>query len=110
MARACGTLIINADALLHIQLKDVQFAIYRAICDILEGDDRVTEAIGYFREMQNELAKAMDVCNEGVQWELGEWLPLNTSWACLSIRCRFSTEMRKTVSKARRRCFGFSEL
>ena len=43
------------------------------MCDVLEGDGRITEAARCFQEMQNELTQATDAGNERVQWEFGEW-------------------------------------
>ena len=50
----------------------MKVAVYHAICDVLEGDGRITEAIEYFREMQNQLAQDTDVGNERARWERGE--------------------------------------
>lgn len=44
--------------------------IYHTICDVLERDGRVTEAIGCFRQMQTEFKSGPRSENE--QWELGE--------------------------------------
>lgn len=38
-----------------IQLEVQKFRVYRALCDDLEGSDRVPEAIVCFRKMQDEL-------------------------------------------------------
>ena len=65
-----GTIIISADPLLQLKLPNP--AIYRAICDILEGKGRVMEAIGCFQQMRRELTQATDVGNERLQWDLGE--------------------------------------
>ncbi|KAH0826754.1 hypothetical protein J3R83DRAFT_5164 [Lanmaoa asiatica] len=51
-----------------------RFAIYQAICDVLEEDGRVTEAINYFHQMQSELSGGMSTHSERVRWELGGWL------------------------------------
>ncbi|KAH0829008.1 hypothetical protein J3R83DRAFT_2460, partial [Lanmaoa asiatica] len=47
-----------------------RFDVYRAICDILEEDGRVTEAIECFRRMQRELGEDTGSCDEQAQWEL----------------------------------------
>ncbi|KAF8545902.1 hypothetical protein OG21DRAFT_1451345 [Imleria badia] len=44
--------------------------VYRAICDILEGDGRLTEAIEFFRQMRNELQEDAVMEDARAQWEL----------------------------------------
>ena len=66
-----GILIMNADTLCQLRLAKV--VVYRATCEVLEGDSRLTEAIGCFREMQSQLAQDTDSDNEQARWELGEW-------------------------------------
>jgi hypothetical protein len=57
-----------------IQFDDVQkFHVYRALCDDLEGSDRVPEAITCFRKMQAELSE-ISVPDDQAEWEVGEWL------------------------------------
>ncbi|KAG8214231.1 hypothetical protein J3R82DRAFT_11038 [Butyriboletus roseoflavus] len=46
-----------------------RFVIYRVICDILEGDGRVTEAVECFRQMQSEL-EDRSTHDWRAQWEL----------------------------------------
>ncbi|KAI9571801.1 hypothetical protein HD554DRAFT_1826043 [Boletus coccyginus] len=41
-----------------------RFIVYRVICDILEQDGRVLEAVEYFKQMQNELPEDAAVRNE----------------------------------------------
>ena len=77
------------------QFKLPGFIIYRAICDILEGNGRVDEAIRCFRSMHTELTTEKSFYNERAQWELGRWLWSDAADACLSICCRFSTAMHR---------------
>ena len=49
------------------------FVVYRVICDILERNGRLTEAIEYFRQMENELPGDAGVRDERAKWELGGW-------------------------------------
>ena len=51
-----------------------RFTIYCALCDILERDGKITEAIGCFRQMQSDATVGASVCNEQPGWELSEWL------------------------------------
>ena len=57
-----------------VQFKLPSFVIYRVICDILEGNGRIVEAIECFRQMQSELSEDMSMHDEQVQWEHGGWL------------------------------------
>ena len=57
---------------LSIQFRLPRFHIYRVICDVLERDGRITEAIECFQQMQRELREDMSIRNEKEQWELSE--------------------------------------
>ena len=54
-----------------VQFKLPRFVIYHVICNILERDGRVMEAIEYFRQMQSELSVDTSVHDERAQWEYG---------------------------------------
>ncbi|KAG9309770.1 hypothetical protein JVU11DRAFT_10144 [Chiua virens] len=47
------------------------FDVYRGICEVLEGDGRIAEAINCLRQMQVELAGDTGNSEERVRWELG---------------------------------------
>ena len=51
---------------------------YRVICDILERDGRLAEAVGCFQQMQNALPEDAGVRDERAEWELGGWLQPQT--------------------------------
>jgi hypothetical protein len=55
-----------------IQFMFSKFHLYRAVYDILEGDDYVTEAIECFRKMKNDLLEETHALDDRPQWELGE--------------------------------------
>ena len=55
-----------------VQFKFARFDTYRVICDVLEGDGRVTVAIECFQQMQREIGKNTSIYDERVQWELSE--------------------------------------
>ena len=55
-----------------VQFKLPSFDIYRVICDALEGNGRVTEAIACFQHMHGELGEDMSIHNERMQWQLSE--------------------------------------
>ena len=71
------------------------FIIYSAICDILETDGRIMEAIGFFQHMQRELA--LDTCTDSEEgkWELSELYRMDGAGNCLNIIHRFSAAMQK---------------
>ena len=53
------------------QFKPPKFFIARAICDALEGDGRVTEAVECYRKVKSELAQDKNFRDERVEWEHG---------------------------------------
>jgi hypothetical protein len=55
-----------------IQFLSPKFRLYRAVCDVLQEDDRVTEAIEYFRKMKDDLLEETHALDDRPQWELGE--------------------------------------
>jgi hypothetical protein len=57
-----------------VQFKLPRFFIYRVMCDMVEGDGRITEAIECFRRMQSELSEDTSMHDERAQWERGGWL------------------------------------
>ena len=60
--------------LLSVQFKLPRFLVYQAICDVLEKDSRITNAVECFRRMQSELASDKSMHDERAQWEFGRWL------------------------------------
>jgi hypothetical protein len=54
-----------------IQFIPPKFHLYRAVCDALEEDDRVTEAMECFRMMKDELSEETHAFDDRPQWELG---------------------------------------
>ena len=73
-----------------IQFKLPRFVIYRVICDMLEGDGCVMEAIDCFRQMQSELSEDTSMHDERVQWERGRWLQRHVGRADSNTSLRFS--------------------
>ena len=87
-----------------------KFIIYSAICDVLETDGRMMEAIGFFQHMQREVAPGTCIDSEEGQWERSEFCRMDTARGCLNIKHRFSAAMQKEI---RGTCWGrtgFSEL
>ena len=103
MLYGCSDPDIDVPLLAQFQLP--RFTMYHVLCDLLEGEDGVTEAIVCFRRMQDELAPDAGVQREHMQWELGEWWRRDTVEACLSIhtqgfkqRCRQRLERLADVA------------
>ena len=87
-----------------------KFIIYSAICNILETDDRIKEAIGFFQHMQRELPPDTGIDGEEGQWERSELYRMDTAGDCLNIKHRFSAAMQTETRGACRGRNGFSEL
>ncbi|KAI9571745.1 hypothetical protein HD554DRAFT_2326879 [Boletus coccyginus] len=60
------------------KFKVPRFVIYRDICNTLERDGRLTEAVECFQRMENELPEDAGVRDEQAEWELGGWLQPQT--------------------------------
>ena len=67
-----GALLLNVDVAFLAQYMFPRFTIYCALCDILEREGKITEAIGFFRQMQSDATAGANVCNERAVWELSE--------------------------------------
>ena len=50
------------------------FIVLRVICETLEGEGRLTEAVECFQQIESELREDTGTRDERVQWEHGEWL------------------------------------
>ena len=59
---------------LSVQFKVQRFFIYCIICNILEWNGRLMEAVECFQQMLNKPAEDASVSNERVEWELSGWL------------------------------------
>ena len=57
----------------RVQFKASIFAVYRAVCDALEGIGRISESVEIFRQMLNDL-RDTDASEERTPWERGMWL------------------------------------
>ena len=69
-------LIIDPNVVFVAQFMLPKFVVYSAICDILETDGLITEAIG-FLNMQRELTSDFD--SEEGQWESSELYQMGTA-------------------------------
>lgn len=58
--------------LFSVQFKLPQFLIYRVVCEVLEENGRLTEAVECFRKMQNDLSDNSGAHGEHAQWEIGK--------------------------------------
>jgi hypothetical protein len=57
---------------LSIQLKFPRFGIYRVICNMLEGNNRMAEALESFRQMQSGLQEDTSTPDDRARWELSK--------------------------------------
>ena len=62
--------LMDVDFLLP-QFQIPKLLVYQTVCDVLEQDGRLTEAVQCFQKMQNDLTE--DTCTCTV-WEIGEWI------------------------------------
>ena len=91
-------LLLNVHMTFLAQYMFPRFTIYCALCDILEREGKITEAIGCFRQMQSDATVGASVCNERARWELSEWSRNGAAKICLNIHTGFQ-----------RRCYQKSE-
>ncbi|KAF8444928.1 hypothetical protein L210DRAFT_3054439 [Boletus edulis BED1] len=52
------------------KFKAPRFTVYRVVCDNLEGNDRLLEAVECFRQMQKEVLEGTSIHDGQTQWEL----------------------------------------
>ena len=76
--------------LTSFQFQIPKLLVYQAVCDALEQDGRLTEAIQCFRKMQNDLTE--DTSTDRA-WEVGEWVQGSVSRGILNILDRLSTSL-----------------
>jgi len=90
---------------LSVQFKVPRFVVYRVICNILERDGRLTEALECFRQMQNELPEDASVHDEQAEWELGGWFQPQTRIALgiLTVSIRLQSTVYEGI-RTKRRC------
>ena len=56
---------------LSLQFQIPKLLVCQAVCDVLEQDGRLTEAIQCFQKMQNDLTEDASTYTA---WEVGEWV------------------------------------
>ena len=56
---------------LSLQFQIPKLLVYQAVCDVLEQDGRLTEAIQCFQKMLNDLTEDTSAY---MAWEVGEWV------------------------------------
>ena len=83
--------LMDADFLL-LQFQIPKLPVYQAVCDVLEQDGRLTEAIQCFRKMQNNLTEDTRTYTA---WEVGEWVKAAYSGAFQT----FSTGFRRRCTE-----------
>ena len=69
------TLELDVDSF-SLQFRLPKLVIFQAICDVLEQDGRLTEAVQCFQRIQNNLTEDTSTY---MAWEVGEWVQGNIS-------------------------------
>ena len=102
--RLTRTLDPNVDTLL-LQFQVPKLLAYQAVCDVLEQDGRLMEAIQCFQKARNDLRE--DTSTHTV-WEVGETIQGNVSRSVLNILHRLSTSLYGKAGKFGRYSDGLS--
>ena len=77
---------------LPLQFQIPKLFVYQAVCDVLEQDGRLSEAIQCFQKMQNDLTEDTSTYTA---WEVGEWSKVAYPGAFQI----FSTDFRRRCTK-----------
>ena len=75
---------------LSFQFQIPKLLVYQTVCDVMEQDGRLTEAIQFFQKMLNDLTE--DTSTYTV-WEVGEWVQGSISRGAPNIIDRLSTSL-----------------
>ena len=75
---------------LPLQFQIPKLLVYQAVCDVLEQDGRLTEAIQCFHKMQNDLTEDTSTYTA---WEVGEWVQGSVSRSVPNILDRLSAAL-----------------
>ena len=84
--------LMDVDFLL-LQFWIPKLLVYQAVCDVLEQDGRLTEAIQCFRQMQNDLTEDMSTYTA---WEVGEWVQGSVQGCSKYSRQPFGVAVRRS--------------
>ena len=77
---------------LLLQFQVPKLLVYRTVCDVLEQDSRLTEAVQCFQIMQNDLTEDTSTY---MVWEVGEWIHGGVS----GMLHLFSTDFRRRCAE-----------
>ena len=98
--------LMDVDFLL-LQFQIPKLLVYQAVCDVLEQDSRLTEAIQCFQKMQNDLTEDASTY---AAWEVGEWVQGNVSGGVPNILDRLSTSLYGETRNLGRYSDGLSKI
>ena len=98
--------LIDVDSLL-LQFQIPKLLLYQAVCDVLEQDGRLTEAIQCFQKMQNELTEDTRTYTA---WEVGEWVQGCVFRGVPNILDRLSTSLYGEAGNLGRYSDGLSKI
>ena len=81
---------------LSLQFQIPKLLVYQAVCDVLEQDGRLTEAVQYFQKMQSDLIEDASMYTA---WEVGEWVQGSVSSGIPNILNRLSESLYGEAAK-----------
>ena len=92
---------------LSLQFQIPKLLVYQAVCDVLEQDGRLTEAIQCFQKVQNDLTEDTSTYTA---WEVGEWVQGSVFRGVPIILNRLSTSLYGEAGKFGQYSDGLSEI
>ena len=98
--------------LVDVDFPSLQFQIpkslvYQAVCDVLEQDSRLAEAIQCFQKMQSDL---IEDTSTYTAWEVGEWVQGSIARGVPNILDRLSESLYGEAGKIERYSDGLSKI
>ena len=92
---------------LSLQFQIPKLLAYQAVCDVLEQDGRLTQAVQCFQKMQSDLIEDASMYTA---WEVGEWVQGSVSRGVPNILDRLSKSLYGGAEKIGRYSDGLSKI
>ena len=92
---------------LSFQFQIPKLLVYQTVCDVLEQDGRLTEAVQCFHKMQSDLTEDTSTY---MAWEVGEWVQGSVSRGVPNILDRLSKSLYGEAEKIGRYSDGLSKI
>ena len=90
-----------------LQFQIPKLLVYQAVCDVLEHEGRLTEAIQCFQKLQNDF---IEDTSTYTAWKVGEWVQGSVSRGVPNILDRLSTSLYEEAGKFERYSDGLSKI